>query len=98
MTVKELYERLRLMESDERMAITAGEVRALLNYTVAKTVEDLGRKAEEKVMEYKAVGLTGLQVADFLAVHSSLDYIHNHPHYGASKAYGEWDCVMELSD
>ena len=62
MTVKQLYERLRLMESDERMAITAGEVRALLNYTVAKTVEEIAQKSEEKVMEYKAVGLTGQEV------------------------------------
>lgn len=98
MTVKQLNERLRLMEPDEKMTITAGEIRALLNYTVAKTVEGLGRKAEEKVMEYKAVGLTGQEVPNMLGLHSVLDFIRNHPHYGASEAYGNWDCIVDIMD
>lgn len=98
MTIKQLHERLRLMESDEKLSITAGEMRALIHYSRAITVSELARKAEEKVMEYKAVGLTGQEVPNFLASHSVLDYIHNHPYHGAAKEYGEWPCDMEILD
>ena len=98
MTVKGLYERLRLLEPHERIAITSGEVRALMNYVMALVVEDMAVKAQEKVMEYQRVGLQGTTVPDFLATHSVLDYIHNHPYYGAAKQYGEWPCTMELDE
>ena len=41
MDIKQLHERLRLLEPQERIAITAGEVRALMNYTMALVVEDM---------------------------------------------------------
>lgn len=98
MTIKELHERLRLLEPDTRLAITAGEVRALLNYSMALVVEDLAKKAEEKVMDYKAVGITSLRVPDLLASHSVLDYIRKHSHYGAVLSFGDWPCTMEMDD
>ena len=98
MDIKQLHERLRLLEPQERIAITAGEVRALMNYTMALVVEDMAVKAQQKVMEYQRVGLQGTTVPDFLATHSVLDYIHNHPHYGVAKQYGEWPCTMELDE
>ena len=98
MTIKQLHERLRLLEPEEKISITAGEVRALLNYSMALVVEDLAQKAEEKVMDYKAVGITSLRVPDLLAAHSVLDYIRNHSHYGAALSFGDWPCTMEIDD
>jgi len=98
MTVKDLDARLRLLESEEKITITAGEVRALLNYGMAKVATELGQEAEKQLVEYKRVGLSGASIPDFLATSSTLDYIKRHTHYGTVDEYGAWQVDMEIVD
>ena len=98
MTIKELNRRLRLLEPHERLGITAGEVRALLNYNVARVVEEIGTM----VSGARIVVRTNNEEADSGPAWDALCfvfyYIQDMPHFDKAKEYGEWPCTMELNE
>lgn len=98
MTIKELNQRLRLLEPEEKISITAGEVRALLNYSMALVVEEIGT-----MVSGVRIGVrTNNEEADsgpaWEALCSVSYYIQDMPHFDKAKEYGEWPCTMELDD
>ena len=98
MTIKELNQRLRLLEPEEKITITAGEVRALLNYNVARVVEEIGTMVDGA----HAGARLAAQEADFgpaLRALCSISYCVQHmPGFAMAKEYGEWPCTMELDE
>lgn len=98
MTIKQLHERLRLLEPHERIAITAGEVRALLNYSMALVVEEVGTIVSGARIGVRTNNLDADSGPAWEALCSVSYYIQDMPHFDMEKEYGEWPCTMELDD
>ena len=98
MTIKQLHERLRLLKPEEKISITAGEVRALLNYSMALVAEEVGTMVDGARIGARTNNLDADSGPAWEALCAISYYIHNHPYYGVAKRYGEWPCTMELDE
>lgn len=97
MTIKQLHERLRLLEPEEKISITAGEVRALLNYSIALAITEYSEKVSKHLSEQhkRAENCRYVHVARGIVGDERFLY---HSDYGMAKEYGEWPCTMELDE
>lgn len=98
MTIKQLYERLRLLEPEEKISITAGEVRALLNYSMALVVEEIGNMVSGARIGTRTNNLDADSGPAWEALCSVSYYIQDMPGFDMAKEYGEWPCTMELDE
>lgn len=98
MTIKQLHERLRLLKPEEKISITAGEVRALLNYSMALVAEEMGTMVDGVRVGVRSMGQEADSGPAWEALCAISYYIHNHPYYGVAKQYGERPCTVELDE
>ena len=98
MTIKQLHERLRLLEPEEKISITAGEVRALLNYNMARVVEEIGTMVDGAHAGARLASSEVVLGPAFDALRSISYYVQNMPGFDRAKEYGEWPCTMELDE
>ena len=98
MTIKQLHERLRLLKPEEKISITAGEVRALLNYSMALVAEEVGTMVDGAHAGARLASSEVVLGPAFDALRSISYYVQNMPGFAMAKACGARPCTMELDE
>ena len=97
MTIKQLHERLRLLKPEEKITITAGDIRALMYYTSARAITEYSEKVSAHLSDQRKRAENCRYIHIARGIIGNKRYVY-HFDYGMDEEYGEWPCTMELDD